>query len=109
MRLVFATLKGVLFWSYERGTWQYDIMCVLILAFVFLGPNTVFHSKDAVQTLDNPAFVNRQDVKHADPAGMEQDITNHLSKKCDCEVTITRIEPAMDQSGNLIGYSVTLK
>jgi hypothetical protein len=25
-----------LFWSYERGSWQYDVIVILILAFIFL-------------------------------------------------------------------------
>ena len=27
-----------LFWTYERATWQYDLMVVAILAFVWLTP-----------------------------------------------------------------------
>lgn len=45
MNVILATLKKILFWSYDRGTWQYDVMCVLILAFIFFGPNRVFHGK----------------------------------------------------------------
>jgi hypothetical protein len=35
-------LKNIIFWSYGRTTWQYDILCVLILAFVFLTPKSWF-------------------------------------------------------------------
>jgi hypothetical protein len=34
--------KSIVFWSYGRSTWQYDVLCVLILAFVFLTPKTWF-------------------------------------------------------------------
>jgi hypothetical protein len=43
----FGVLKRTLFWSYERGTWQYDVMCVLILAFIFLIPARVFDDPEA--------------------------------------------------------------
>ena len=38
-----ATLPGrvlwnAFFWTYERATWQYDVMVVAILAFVWLIP-----------------------------------------------------------------------
>lgn len=36
-------LKNVLLWSYERGTWQYDVLCLLILAFIFLTPSSWFN------------------------------------------------------------------
>lgn len=31
-------MKRIIFWDYERGTWQYDLMCLLIVAFIFLSP-----------------------------------------------------------------------
>lgn len=34
--------KNIVFWSYGRTTWQYDVLCVLILAFVFLTPKSWF-------------------------------------------------------------------
>ncbi|HLI29878.1 MAG TPA: hypothetical protein VKV79_02110 [Terriglobia bacterium] len=34
-----------LFWSYERGSWQYDLICALILAFIFLTPASWFHDR----------------------------------------------------------------
>jgi hypothetical protein len=46
MKIILSTLKKILFWSYDRGSWQYDIMCVLILAFIFLSQNKMFHSQD---------------------------------------------------------------
>jgi hypothetical protein len=44
MDLLLTPLKKILFWSYDRGTWQYDLLCVLILAFIFLSPNYLFRS-----------------------------------------------------------------
>ena len=29
-----------IFWSYERGSWQYDVICAAILAFIFLTPRS---------------------------------------------------------------------
>lgn len=40
--MLLRTLKKIVFWSYSRTTWQYDVLCVLILAFVFLTPKTWF-------------------------------------------------------------------
>ena len=42
---VWRTIKGFIFWSYERGTVQYDIMVTLILIFVFFSP-LVINFKD---------------------------------------------------------------
>lgn len=35
-------ISRILFWTYSRGSWQYDILCALILVFIFLTPKSVF-------------------------------------------------------------------
>ena len=40
--MLLNVFKRVIFWSYGRTTWQYDVLCVLILAFVFLTPKGWF-------------------------------------------------------------------
>lgn len=43
-----SVLRGILVWSYERGTLQYDIICALILAFIFLTPRSCFEARKQV-------------------------------------------------------------
>ena len=38
MRTIWRTIVRVLFWSYERGTWQYDLAVVGIVIFVLFSP-----------------------------------------------------------------------
>jgi hypothetical protein len=44
---VLTILKKIWYWSYERETWQYDVMCVAILAFIFLIPASVFDDPES--------------------------------------------------------------
>ncbi|MDR1728901.1 MAG: hypothetical protein LBT74_13430 [Acidobacteriota bacterium] len=52
-----------LIWSHNRGTVPYDIICILILAFIFLTPRGCFvrgkaeHSKPAAHHIDGDAGV----------------------------------------------------
>jgi hypothetical protein len=39
-------MKKIILWNYERGTWQYDIFCLLIIAFIFLTPKQWFEGKE---------------------------------------------------------------
>ncbi len=54
-------LKNILLWTYGRGTWQYDLMCALILGFIFLTPpaffkeNRKFHPKQLPAAASFPA------------------------------------------------------
>lgn len=36
---------GTIFWSYERGSWPYDLMVILIVLFVLATPTRWFHDK----------------------------------------------------------------
>ena len=36
------SFKSVIAWSYERASWQWDVLCLLILCFIFLTPKSWF-------------------------------------------------------------------
>ena len=38
-------LGRVVFWSYERGSWPYDAMVIVIVVFVLLTPRSWFHDQ----------------------------------------------------------------
>jgi hypothetical protein len=46
--------RGILMWRYARGTWQYDLLCALILAFVFFVPTRCFAPRNAQSTSPKP-------------------------------------------------------
>ena len=45
LRRLGRTLKGFVLWSYDRGTWQYDVMVALIVLFVLFAPSRWFHDQ----------------------------------------------------------------
>lgn len=49
IKLVF---RRAIFWPYERGSWQYDVIVLLILAFIFLTPASWFHDRPRLQLSD---------------------------------------------------------
>ena len=46
MKSIFVVIKNVILWSHERGTWQYDVLCLLIIGTVFLVPSKYFGDRD---------------------------------------------------------------
>ena len=58
-------VRNTFVWSYGRGTIQYDIICVLILAFIFFVPPSCFVSKKAEkpETSAQNIQVSPQDAK----------------------------------------------
>ena len=41
-----------IFWSYERGSWQYDLIVAAILAFIFFSPRVWFNDRPTLQMTD---------------------------------------------------------
>ena len=95
MKIVLVTLKKILFWSYERGSWQYDVMCVLILAFIFFSPNKMFQSRVSAAP---PLIVRSAEIGPVDQDNLNQTIQDYL-KRTGHDRSISRIEKAEDSSG----------
>lgn len=96
-------MKKSLFWSYERGSWQYDIMCVLILAFVVLMPNRLLETQH-----ERALIVRGDEIGQVDADHLQNAIETRLRQKYGDVVTISRIEKAEDESGQ-INYVVWQK
>ena len=97
MKIILSTLKKILFWSYERGSWQYDVMCVLILAFIILAPNRVFE----VHSSATPIIVRAEEIGNVDADHLQEAIAARLRERTGNEVSISRIEQTRDDSGEV--------
>jgi hypothetical protein len=103
MKIILITLKKILFWSYERGSWQYDVMCVLILAFIFLSPNSIFESRRAA----TPLIVRGDEIGQIDPNDIGADAKSTSARYANA-ISVSRIEKVEDSSGETT-YVVWLK
>jgi len=45
LRKLWGRLRPTVFWSYRRGSWQYDLIIVGIIAFIFLTPRDLFRDQ----------------------------------------------------------------
>ncbi len=65
--------RKILMWSYERGTLQYDLMCALILAFIFFVPRSCFAPKKS-----EPQAATSQSVsQNANPHTVRESAPRH--------------------------------
>jgi hypothetical protein len=49
--------RRIFTWSYERGTLPYDIICALILAFIFITPRSCFINRpEGIQSVSAPSI-----------------------------------------------------
>jgi hypothetical protein len=50
-------MKGVINWKYERASWQWDLLCVLIMVFIFATPKTWFNNQRTLDATQAPAEI----------------------------------------------------
>ncbi len=66
-----SLLKDIVFWKYERASWQWDVLCLLILAFIFFTPNTWFDKREKLATRTARLIVKADDFS-ADKSILEK-------------------------------------
>jgi hypothetical protein len=109
MGFVADTAKKAVFWTYPRTSWQWDVLCVLILVFIFLTPKSWFENSAYQRTHMGQTTI----VVSTDVVGTQLDkseIERRARQKAGrpgAQVTVTR--PLHDESGKLIGYEVDIR
>jgi hypothetical protein len=110
-----------LFWTYERGTWQYDVMVILILAFIFLTPRSWFGDRPVslapsagIVLLDNDpaqkvyqlrASLLKPEADGSVARSAQRVLEAHTGKS----VEVIRVEPARDARGQVVSYAVWVR
>jgi hypothetical protein len=127
MPSLWQVLSRTFFWSYERGTWQYDLAVVFILVFVLATPRSWFQDQPQVGLPTAPGQVKlvkddgSQQIYRVDARGLappeqtpalENDLHNALQKsRPDLRYgrfKIAKIEPERDAQGTVIAYQVEI-
>lgn len=54
-------MKNIILWQYKRGTWQYDVFCLVIIAFIFLTPKVWFDKREKLATQTSRLIVKSED------------------------------------------------
>ncbi len=119
MTRVWHTLRGYIFWSYERGSVHYDVMVTLILAFIFLAPYWInFKDKPVERTPHQTGVVVLPDGAHgfiyeidaaavrgSDDASIREDLLRVIEPIAG-EVEIAGYEVMRDGQGRIARYKV---
>ncbi|TAM78873.1 MAG: hypothetical protein EPN47_21090 [Acidobacteria bacterium] len=118
-------IKRAIFWSYERGSWQYDIICVLILAFIFLTPIRWFHDRPRLQLSDLRHVQGIVEVSHTDRVWVYQldarlveslgqipfndAVRQLLHQRVTPPFEIKSIKPILGTGDVILGYTVAVE
>ncbi len=119
MQGLWKTIRSIIFWEYERGSLQYDLMVTLILAFIFLAPRYVNFNDKPVERVPHQTVVvvlpdgqgglvyqvEATAVSSSSDLALEAALLRVIEPIAG-EVTIVRREPVYDRAGRLSAYKV---
>ena len=103
------TAKKIVFWTYPRTSWQWDVLCVLILVFIFLTPKSWFENSAYQRThMGQTTIVMGTDVvgTQLDRAEIERRAKEWAGRPA---AQIVKVRERHDDSGKLIGYEVDIR
>jgi hypothetical protein len=114
---LWKSLKPVVFWSYRRGSWQYDLICVAILAFIFGTPHSFFNDRPGAPTTraiewladagaDSVFWVQASAVEAEDQSEVEQELQRLVARRSGKNLRVTKIERSAGPEGDLNAYLV---
>jgi hypothetical protein len=133
MRTLWRGIVRTIFWSFERGSWPYDLMVIAIVVFVLLTPRSLFHDQpqttaqassdvqllsenDATQTrtyrLDASILQPQKRAKEPTPE-LERETHDILSRTVgDLKARtfqVKRIDPVRAGDGSIAYYDITVQ
>jgi len=122
---MFKTIGSYIFWAYERGSVQYDVMVTLILIFLFLGPRFIDFKDRPVETVpirssevlvkaagrsgNSIRFlyqIRAEDLKGASTDEERRTAILRVIEPISGAVELERYEPVLDVHGKVIAYNV---
>ncbi len=122
-KIKLAVVRSV-FWAYKRGSWQYDVIVILILAFIFLSPRSWFNDRPTLQLSDlrhqqgiievshvNKSFSFLLDARLVDSLAQkpEDAIPIILKRRLQKPFTIKSIDAVRDRQQVILGYTVMVE
>ena len=121
MSRVWRTIKGYVFWTYERGSFHYDVMVTLILVFIFAAPRFInfkdqptdqlVHPTKILFTTEGDQLVYQVDAAVIDAQDEAQVRTNLLQviKPISGNVSIIKMEALRDSAEHIVAYRAVVR
>ena len=114
---VWRKIRPAVFWSYRRGSWQYDVIVVLILAFIFLTPRNIFLDQPrppTVQEIESLSddkgtlvfWVDPQVIDSSAPDEVDSRLRDLLKQRSGKNLRIIDKKPTTDAEGAVRAYLV---
>ena len=113
MRVLTTTLKKIFFWNYPRNTWQWDLLCVVCLIFIFLTPKSWFASSELPRNTGHQSPIAERVVlgpevivNEADKGQIEQRVKELTGRK---QVEVVAVRKVVGEDGKTRSFEVDIR
>ncbi len=106
-------MQKIFFWNYARNTWQWDVLCVLILFFIFGTPKSWFENSERARMVahQRPAastvLIAPELVENAEDKGKVEQRVRDLTGRP--EAKVLNVRKVLDKDGKTRGYEVDIR
>jgi hypothetical protein len=107
-------LKRFILWEYQRGSWQYDVMVGIILAFLFVTPRGWFRDQPRVpkgiamlpsENGSSPFWIDKELLASTPESQRASKLTQVLRTQTgNSRLFVTRVEEVHNSEDELLGY-----
>jgi hypothetical protein len=110
-------LRRLIFWEFPRTSWQYDVVVVLILAFIFLTPKNWYKDqprpREIVEMVAESGlrvlFIEADLIPSTNPDEQWKHAQELLRKHPGRQGSLVRLEPVFDSEQEIKGYRAFVK
>ena len=111
------TVRQLVLWTHPRGSWQYDILAIVILAFIFLTPGKIFHDQPRTTSLQNIDALSESSevmlfwvepfvVDDIDIEDRDEKLNSLLWQRTGRKLTVINVHPSIDEKGEVRAYLI---
>ena len=108
-----SVLRKLFFWNYARNTWQWDVLCVVILIFIFLTPKSWFEGGERralsahQNSVASTVLVGAELIDNVDDKGRVEQVVRTITNRPNTEVMSVRKLVGAD--GKVRAYEVDIR
>ena len=110
-----SLLRRIVFWDFKRGSWQYDLLLLAIVAFIFVPSREFFRDQPRAASIvmlptdsEGEHFLLEPKLLDGIAAGDRvAKATELVRARFKVRSPIQRVEPLLDSEQEVIGYSAT--
>jgi hypothetical protein len=111
---MFRVLKAMILWGYARNTWQYDVLCALILAFIFLTPKSWFENGELPRLQGHQTFSATSSIlvgaELIKPEMSRNEVENRMRELTGRpDLKVSDVRPRQDAQGKTLAYEVDIR